>query len=396
MATFNPRRFAQPDSLKAVAPHRLLTFLDHFREYLSDRINLPARAEEGIPYGDLAALLMNPDENAPERMIDALYFIHEMATPDGMDLLSKAARSVGLELETDMEASPADVALQIWLMAPDLLERKHAESQIMRPRSFLYFYGEGGYKANFSVPPTATIRELEIDLDDWFADNRRGIGSKVFLFDDGIQVSMLIRHGMPVKREGAVKDGQSSSVFYRPEQHDVLVCNRARDEIGIHTETKGERELYLRQIGHYFFGDPEHFPNVEKYRLDPLRDYGEESLVCNDVPGLERVTLLAISNAIGGDYQHVETNKATDLFAAMELANKPVIPMDASPLRAVFEVKIANSKMSRKITVCPPNVAIYTRGEESPLVEEWLLKRGFIIPPKGDSHADAEPVLANS
>jgi len=28
---------------------------------------------------------------------------------------------------------------------------------------------------------------------------------------------ILVRHGMPVKREGAVKDGQSSSVYHRPE-----------------------------------------------------------------------------------------------------------------------------------------------------------------------------------
>ncbi|MBF0143067.1 MAG: hypothetical protein HQL59_06365 [Magnetococcales bacterium] len=394
MATFNPRRFARPECLKAVTPHRLLAFLNHFREYLDGRIRLPERAEDGIPYSKLATVLMSPDESAPERMVDALYLIHEMAAPDSMEILLKAAGTFGLDLSMDADASPADVALQIWLLAPGLLERKHAESQVSRPRSFRYFCGTTGNGAGFSIPTTTIVRDLEIDLDSWFAEHKRGVGSKVFLFDDGVRLSMMIRHGMPVKREGAMKDGQSSSVFYRPEKHDVLVYSRSMDEIGIHTGTKGERELYLRKIGQYFFGDPGHFPRVEKYRLDPLRDDGQAALVCTDVPGLERVTLLAISNAIGGDYKLVETSKATDLFAAMEMANRPLIPADACPVRAVFEIQVADSKTVRKITLCPPNVAIYTRGEESPLVEEWLLKRGFIISPRGYSHAHGDAVLA--
>nr|CRH06602.1 Conserved protein of unknown function [Candidatus Magnetococcus massalia] len=192
-----------------------------------------------------------------------------------------------------------------------------------------------------------------------------------------------------------MEDGKSSSIFYRPEKHDVVIYNRTMDELGIHAGTKGERELYLRMLGIYLFNDAEHFPMADKYRLEPLRRDGEASLTCSDVPGLSHVTLIAVSNAIGGDFKLVETNKATDLFAAMATVDKPLIPSDASPVRAVFEVHVADSNTVRKITLCPPNVAIYTRGEESLLVEQWLLKRGFIVPPKGKSHAHGIPALAN-
>ncbi len=37
MATLNPRRFAQPDSLKAINPDRLLEFLTPYKEYLAGR-----------------------------------------------------------------------------------------------------------------------------------------------------------------------------------------------------------------------------------------------------------------------------------------------------------------------------------------------------------------------
>ena len=193
---------------------------------------------------------------------------------------------------------------------------------------------------------------------------------------------MMIRHGMPVKREGSVKDdGHSSSILYRPEKYDILVYNRTSDEIRIHTGTKGELELYLQKIGQYFLNDPDHFPFTEKYRLDPLRDNGVASLVCNDIPGLECVTLLAIFNSFHGDHNRVVMNKATDVFAAIEESNEQLIPTDASPLKAIFGLRISNSKTVRKITVYPPNVATYTRDEESPLIEQWLMKRGFIIPP---------------
>jgi hypothetical protein len=384
MTTFNPRRFAQPECLKALAPQRLLAFLNHFRGYLDDRIRLPEKAEDGIAYGELADVLMSPYENVPQQMVDALYFIHEMATANGMDVLLKAATSSSLELDLDPSAGPADVALQVWLVSPELLARKHAESQVSQPRTFLSFYGTDPEMANFVIPSESNIKELEEDLDSWFSKHRRGIGSKLFLFDDGVIVRMMIRHGMPVKREGSVKDdGHSSSILYRPEKYDILVYDRTMDGISIHTGTKGELELYIQKIGQYFLNDPDHFPFTEKYRLDPLRDNGVASLVCNDIPGLECVTLLAIFNSINGDHNRVVMNKATDVFAAIEASNEQLIPTDASPFKAIFGLRISNSKTVRKITVCPPNVATYTRDEESPLIEQWLMKRGFIIPPNG-------------
>ncbi|KAF0112974.1 MAG: hypothetical protein FD149_2280 [Rhodospirillaceae bacterium] len=90
---------------------------------------------------------------------------------------------------------------------------------------------------------------------------------------------------MPVKREGAVKDGQSSSVYYRPEAHDVLIYDATLDEIGIHTETKGERMLYREAFGLHFFGSATYFPDGEKFTLQPLISDGANSMHCKDVEG---------------------------------------------------------------------------------------------------------------
>ena len=37
MASFNPRTFSQPDTLRTISPHRLLSFLSAWRPYLQTR-----------------------------------------------------------------------------------------------------------------------------------------------------------------------------------------------------------------------------------------------------------------------------------------------------------------------------------------------------------------------
>ena len=153
MATLNPRRFAQPDSLKAINPIRLLAFLAPYQDYLTGRgLIWPASAPPEFDYETLAGLLMRPDDQMPNRMVDALYFVHEMATPEEMDSLIRAAGEEGVEIDHDPDTTPADIAAQLWMKAPDLLERLHAEVLVMKPRSFTHFKSEKQGPRAF-IPP---------------------------------------------------------------------------------------------------------------------------------------------------------------------------------------------------------------------------------------------------
>lgn len=42
-------------------------------------------------------------------------------------------------------------------------------------------------------------------------------------------------------------------------------------------------------------------------------------------------------------------------------------------------MKFSDSKTPHTITVKPSNIAQFTRDSDGALVEEWLLKRGFVI-----------------
>ena len=58
----------------------------------------------GIDYSRLASILMNPDDKTPDDLVNALYFVHEMATLEGMNQLLQAAREKGLVLKYDSES----------------------------------------------------------------------------------------------------------------------------------------------------------------------------------------------------------------------------------------------------------------------------------------------------
>jgi hypothetical protein len=395
MATFNLRKFSEPDRLKTIKPARLIAFLRPYDDYLSSRgFRLPASSDDEIDYESLANILIHPDDSVPRQMVDALYFVHEMAADEQMDELLEAAKQHQLPLDGDQDNSPADVAIQIWLTAPDLLQEKHAEARAIRQKNFAYFAGRDGGPRSFPKANPNVLRYLERSLDGWFKEHRRGEGSRVFVFDHGRKVWILIRHGMPFKREGSVKEGKSSVEYYRPEVHDVLIYDTEMDDIGVHAGTKGERDLYLRQIGEHLFGDPDYFPQADKFTLAPLIDHGRAALRCDDVPGLEGVWLVEFHRYWGGDFKAIEIRKATDIFGAID--DRHHLLAGGRMSTAVFKLKFPGSKRLRSATIRPPNIAKYDRHSDSDVIETWLQLRGLIKPLAEEEDEEAPALLEST
>jgi hypothetical protein len=380
MATLAPRRFAEVDRLKIVSPSYLRALLLPHAAYLEGRgVPISSAANSEIDLVKLSGVLMNPDENMPHRLVDALYLINEMATDEGMDALIDATHQSGRVLNAGPRATPADVAVEVWLKWPELLDQKHAETLITRPRSFEYFLGRRGAPRTLPPDDPNTRSALEALLDDWFSANRRGRGSRVFRFDRDDRVWFLVRHGLPVKREGTLNNRKSDSVFYRPEKHDVVLFDAKRDELGINAAGRKEKKLYCELFGEHLFGERDYFPSDKKYTLEPLKRDGPSALVCSDVDGLENVSLVELWFFHGGTYTEIEIRKATDVFAALA-ARKRTIPPAARLSRAVFSVQFAGAPRPRKFTIRPTNITEYTRDEDSELLERWMQKRGFILP----------------
>ena len=379
MATYNLRRFAQPAVLKAIAPKRLQEFLGPYRTYFNGRgLPLPSpNASNGLDHEQLVEVLMSPDADTPKDLVDALFFVNEMSTDENMDLLLEEAEKNGLSLDGKPDPTAADVAVQVFLQDRQLLERKHAEQYLTRPRVFEYFQTQARPVPAFKQPSWVTLVALEHDLDNWFEKKKRGRGSRVFVYPKGDSIWFLVRHGDPFRREGSLDGDQMSSVFYRPEKHDVLVYEPALGELRMNTCNKGEKEIYRVEFGRNVFGDEDFFPGTGKYTLEPLRTAGTAFIVCTDVDGMDWVRLREVQFLRGGTEREIEIRKAKDLFAALEGRGQSM-PARAPILRASFHVKFTDAKSPRIVTIRPSNIAQYTRDSDADVVEDWLQKRGFI------------------
>ncbi len=379
MATYHLRRFAQPAALKAIAPKHLFEFLEPYRSYFNARgLRLsPPTATNSLDYDRLVTVLMSPGADTPKELLDALFFVHEMSTEESMDVLLEEAESNGLSLDGQADPTAADVALQVFLQDRRLLERKHAERYLIRPRTFDYFQTEDRPIPSFKQPSPQVLRALEHDLDDCFEKKKRGRVSRVFVYPRGGSIWFLVRHGDPFRREGSLDGGRTSSVFYRPEKHDVLVYESANGEIRMHVCRKGEKDVYRLTFGRHLFADENFFPGAAKYTLEPLRMVGPESMVCTDIEGMDWVRLKEVQYQWSGAESAVEIHKANDVFAALKRRGYGM-PSKARIIRASFQVKFKDAKNPRTVTIRPSNIAQYTRDSDADVVEEWLTKRGFI------------------
>lgn len=413
MATFSLKRFAHQETLKSIRPDHLLALLGRHGAYFTRRgVNLAGtgsvlRVAEpmasygtavaasepaaGIDYEGIARVLMTPDETTPRELVDDLFFVDEMSAHENMDALreeiSKLPPAQRKKLELGPDPTPADVAVMVRLHAPDILEKKHAESLLVSKRSFQYFQPANGKRKPLPTPTDAQLRTLEGVFDDAFDQMKRGRNTKVYVFERPDEVWLLVRHGDPCKREGALEKSGSSSVYYRPEVFDVIRYDRASGELSINAGScKKIYDLYREKLGLHLFGDALHFPaGKAKFTLDPLRTDGQDSLVCSDIDGMESVVLKEVQYFWGGPESYSEVLKASDLFAYWTRRNRK-IPEKAHISRAKFQVKFSDSKTPRMVAITNSNVTSFSRDGDASAVEAWMAKRGFALA-TGDANA---------
>lgn len=380
MATYNLRRFSKPDMLRKIKRQHLITFLASYDDYFADRgLNLPpAVSSDSLDYDALCRILQTPDTSTPDGLAEALFFVNEMSTIKGFDAIQDEIEGTDLDVQISKDAAHADLVIQVWILDQSIIERLHAEQFLSRPRSFEYFCSENRPGNGFVVPDAKTVKLLETDLDDWFEKKRRGRSSKVFVFSKPDATWFLVRHGEPFTRESTIKDGESSSVYYRPEKYDVLSYNPESGEIKINAKSKGEKELYRTCFGHHLFGNKEHFSNKSKFTFAPLSEQMADALLCDDIDGMEWIKLKEIHVFRGGPHKEIEIRKAEDLMAVYLENDKRIFPKQRI-MKATLEVKFEDAKSSRAVTINAGNKASFKRDDDAELLEEWMTRRGFIL-----------------
>jgi hypothetical protein len=392
MPTFFPRRFTNPEFLRAIAPQNLIAFLSPFREYLAGQgLTLPANGSGRLDYETLIGILINADAQMPKGLVDSLYYVHEMSTPSTMNILLEKAPQGLLNFNGGGDPTPADVAILAWLGDRAFVEERHSERFLERSKSFVCYQGTLRKRREAPALTDSVRHDLELDLDDWLEQKRRGRGSRIFVHPHDGEVWFLVRRGDAVRREGTYDNGKADSVYYRPEKYDVLIYSCELDRLAVHAATVGEKALYKRAFGRHLFGDENYFGDGAIFTLDPLRERGEAALGCASVDGMQWIKLKELEVFEGGSL--CVTYTAPDLFK--ELGDRAEEVLNSGFLcRASFAVRFTDSRTARVLNLHPPAGSGYTRDNDRLMMEAWMRDQGFLLTEPSD--AEAAPTVASA
>jgi hypothetical protein len=372
MKIYNLHRLSKPEFLRQVAPELLLAFLHRFPEFKFD-----LNPDNSIDYEKLGRRLASPKGKINTRMFDALALIDEMSIDRDFDLLLDMVGGKSYAAEIGNNASVADLALLLWLNEPRKLEQLHAKFSGNAPRSFVYFYGKS-IENKEMLPPTKHLRQkLARLLNRIFHRKRRGRTVRIVVFEEPDEYCFLLRKGEPMTRDSLIRpDGKTDCVYYRPERFDIAMLRPkiAELRLAIYRKAPWIIEAYRALFGLVFYGDREYFSGKDVFTLEPLLADGNYALVCDDIPGLEKVVPVQCKfQTTKGEIVAIHGDLAVQVVRGLKLS----ILADGRIVSAKFKVKFTDSKAERMVTVKAGNLAEFKYDDDGRLIEQWLAKRGF-------------------
>ena len=124
MASLKLKHFGSTEALRSVSSQSLLSLLREHGDYFeSQGVRLDITNNGNLDYEALVGVFAAPDADMPAGLLDALYHIEEMSTPEAMDDLLREAEERDLGLDPGDDCTPMDVAVGMWVKNRTLLER---------------------------------------------------------------------------------------------------------------------------------------------------------------------------------------------------------------------------------------------------------------------------------
>jgi hypothetical protein len=414
------KRFSNHVFLKRLGRDLLTRFIEHFPTIEApwpDVCHDSHSSHSALDcYSTLAAFFLRP-ERLPAGMMDELLAIEEMCTAEGLARLQRAAEWPRLEGQLRPDSTVEDIAMQIWLLAPEVLAREHnvlrfrrlmsfehaAHSQkLCRPlcralcralcRSDLSDLSDPADSSGqtdkvddkvddeVTGPDHLTIVNLTAALDRWFAFHARGAETtRVEVYPLDGELWFLIRHGDLCKRVARVERQRTDTVHFRPERDDVVVVAPRLNEMRVNARTKAERDLYVREFGRHLCGDENYFSERRPYTLEPLRELGRDAVDADGLEGIERIRLCRLAVRFENSVNESIVREADDLFSCATVSPFQAGPIPAQGLleRALFEVQFTGSIKSHSVEIRVPNTLKLSRRCDPEAVRNWLWARGF-------------------
>ena len=115
--------------------------------------------------------------------------------------------------------------------------------------------------------------------------------------------------------------------------------------------------------------------------LEPLRSDGPDALDGEGLEGISSITLVEIEVAWENEFQAVIVRKADDILECAAAEDNPydAIPKSGRLVQAVFLVQFGESAEPQIVHIRPPGTLQIGKTINVPLVERWLVARGFAL-----------------
>ncbi len=349
MAGRRIRRLTKPEVLRQIEPDRLLRLLAESGEYFTPATYLlPAEAAK-LDIERLAVVLADAQHDAPQKLIDALFLIDQMATKTGRDAVKRALDEAGVELPPTHCWSPADLAVEAWLNDPQLLSRAYASQLSTRSRSLQLFLANDDARIVDDPAGDVVRARIKQELAARLTRLDRGdVEPFAFPFDGGVR--FVVQRGGVFERYGVWNRGESpTTIGYQPLEYDVVVFDSVRRELAVKRDPPAEQTALREAFSIGLTSDVNAFSMSAVLNLGPIRTAGEGCLWCRDVPGIRHIRLTAVKVSVQRGLKHTREERATDLFRAWEspYAHPPRGPL----LKAEFEFEFDDCLTSRSVAL---------------------------------------------
>jgi hypothetical protein len=104
---------------------------------------------------------------------------------------------------------------------------------------------------------------------------------------------------------------------------------------------------------------------------------GRKCLVCSDVEGMESVVLDSVEFYFGGTPWQRNIRKSDDIFGLVEndILKWPALERITA---ARFRIRLKGERRARSFTIRPSAQLAVSSDRARPIIEDWLMKRGFV------------------
>ncbi len=378
MSRLDLRRFARPDTLKAVDPTLLRTFL---RATAADYLRAFDLDADPLDYDALSEALATPAPGYPVDLAEALYFANDFAKDrNACEFLLDRATAAGLvqlDVAPAHALAPVALVLALWILpvGRQVVCDVHAEHCTAHPRSFEAWQPADDAIDSLPIIDADGLARFTSNMDAFFR-SRRGLagGVKVFRVNRGASTWVIVRQPAPWERRTYVESGGSETTKQgHPEDYDVLIYTPEYDELAIHAASKAEVDRYRDAFGLCFCGDLNRFSTPVRMNLEPLRTLGSAALSVDGVDGVHEIAWVEVGFAFHGANDDRMIRKSKDLF----LTHKGHPLPRGTIQHAVFAVKLGPDGPLCSVRVYAGARTSYTRDAVHDGIRRWLDVRGF-------------------